>query len=143
MLRLSVRRRADPASLASSAPQQASSLTEIYWVQVPDEAVPGAQRLAAEKLADFRAEYGLLEDQLSLAAMAGDDAAGDALAPESTERLVGALLALPHGVVKMSHAVAGDQHQLFGRLRHANSCADGCVLQVAPEELQARGEASS
>jgi hypothetical protein len=53
--------------------------------------------VVARKQADLVAEYGLLEETLCLQSNAGGAAEGQALAPESADRLLTLLLTLPHG----------------------------------------------
>eukprot|EP00208_Stichococcus_sp_RCC1054_P000030 CAMPEP_0206143220 /NCGR_PEP_ID=MMETSP1473-20131121/19682_1 /ASSEMBLY_ACC=CAM_ASM_001109 /TAXON_ID=1461547 /ORGANISM="Stichococcus sp, Strain RCC1054" /LENGTH=503 /DNA_ID=CAMNT_0053538521 /DNA_START=190 /DNA_END=1701 /DNA_ORIENTATION=- len=80
-------------------------------VLVPSEGVQAAQQAVADQLANFKQEYGLFEGGLSVRAERVDGAPGggpsQVLTASAVDRLLGVLAALPHGVVKMSHAVEG------------------------------------
>lgn len=86
-------------------------LVRYHVVQVPSEGVQAAQQAVADQLANFKQEYGLFEGGLSVRAERVDGAPGggpsQVLTASAVDRLLGVLAALPHGVVKMSHAVEG------------------------------------
>jgi hypothetical protein len=69
----------------------------LLRVQVPQAAVPAVHEVVARKQADFVAEYGLLEATLCLQSNVGGAAEGQALVPDSAEKLLTLLLTLPHG----------------------------------------------
>ena len=59
--------------------------------------MPLVHEIVAQKQADVVAEYGLLEQTVCLQSNVGDAAEGQALAPESADKLLTLLLTLPHG----------------------------------------------
>ncbi len=75
--------------------------------QVPSGDVQAAQKAVADQLESFKQEYGLFEPGLSARAEETGVAPVEVLTADAADRLLGVLVALPHGVVKMSHAVKG------------------------------------
>jgi dipeptidase D len=76
-------------------------------VAVPEAAADVAAAAVAAAAAAFRLEHGTLEPGLAIAAARKEQTPGQVLTAAATERLLGLLACLPHGVVKKSHAVAG------------------------------------
>lgn len=104
-------RAAPGARLASMAggdkrnaiPRECSAL-----LAVPAAEVAAAQAAVRARGAAYRREYGLKEPGLAVAAaQAAGGAPAAVLAPAATQRLLDLLLTLPHGALKMSHAVEG------------------------------------
>lgn len=86
-------------------PYQASAV-----VVVPDEALETARRAAEARAEGLRVEYQWLETNMQLSVR---QVAPDATSPPTafsvadTQRLLRAMRVLPHGVLKMSHAIPG------------------------------------
>lgn len=82
---------------------------------VPQGQEAAVQAVVAQQLEGLHAQYGLFEKGLSMSAgpIAYTNGAGPLAAPgqclsdEGAQRLLALLLLLPHGVLKMSHAVEG------------------------------------
>jgi len=91
----------------NAIPREASA-----FLQIPAAALPAAQAAAQAAAAALTAEYGLLETgmlvQLRAASKALAGTPSDCvLTAEAAARVLTLVLTLPHGVVKMSHAVEG------------------------------------
>jgi hypothetical protein len=90
----------------NAIPREASAL-----LAVPAAAADAAHAAVDAAHAAFRAEYGLreLHGSLALRPAAAEVAAraGAPLDADSTARLLGALIAIPHGPLKYSHAIPG------------------------------------
>jgi dipeptidase D len=76
-------------------------------VAVPEAAADVAAAAVATAAAAFHLEHGTLETGLAIAAARKEQTPGQVLTAAATERLLGLIACLPHGVVKKSHAVAG------------------------------------
>lgn len=89
-----------------------------------------ARQVVAQQSRALKAEYGLKEPALAVTMAPKPEAHPDSvLTADSVERLIGCLRALPHGVVKWSHAVPG------GRTARAGGRASGLLQPAAQHRL--------
>lgn len=75
-------------------------------IAFPESATARVDAIVGELLETFRAEYGSLEPSIGLTIRTGTRPS-DLFAEASTARLLDALIAMPHGVVRMSSEVPG------------------------------------
>lgn len=76
-------------------------------IMVPTEEVQILKNAVAAVKNDFKAEYGHREPDLSAVVEENPSDSSGVLSPEESDRLLGLLLSLPHGVIKFSHQVPG------------------------------------
>ena len=75
---------------------------------MPDDSTQKASRIVEGVASNFKEQFGLKEEQLKVVlAKSETGKASQVLSAESLQKLLSLLLVLPHGVAKMSHAVAG------------------------------------
>lgn len=78
-------------------------------IMAPTEELQTLKNAVAAVESDFKAEYGHREPDLcaTVVEKAKLDSSSGVLSPKESDRLIGLLLTLPHGVVKYSHTVPG------------------------------------
>lgn len=114
------------ASLAGGDKRNAIARECTALLAVPAAEVAALQAAVAARAAAYQQEYGLKEPGLAIsAAQAAGGAPPSVLGPAAAQRLLDLLLTLPHGVLKMSHAVPG----AAGRCTAAR--AGVCLLSAA------------
>ena len=79
----------------------------VTSLQIPKEALKDAQSLVSGKEQEFKDQFGLKEQQLSLTLEKSSSPPSTVLTRKDAELLIALLLIVPHGVAKMSHAVSG------------------------------------
>lgn len=76
-------------------------------VAVPEEAMPAAKEAVARRAKALRDEFGQLETSLAVSAEVAAGPAGEVFSAADASRILASLRSLPHGVLKMSHAMEG------------------------------------
>lgn len=103
-------------------------------LQVPVGQVQAVQAAVAQRLASYQQEFGIKEPQLAISAAQANEAPAQCLAPAAAGRLLDLLLTLPHGVMKYSHAVAGE-----GGWRGCMMCWMDCEVAAAIRTFVSQG----
>lgn len=95
-------------------------------MQVPAAQQDAASAAARQRWASFQQEYGLKEPALAITAEPAATPPAACLTSAAGQQLVDLLLTLPHGVVKSSHAVEGENAWVLWRRHNGYRAVLGC-----------------
>lgn len=96
----------DLVSIEGGSKHNAIPREAFAEIRVASDSIERLKSVAGEQKSEFDGEFGRIDPALSVE-ITGADVGDQAFTADLTRRLLGALVAVPHGVLAMSHSVRG------------------------------------